>query len=395
MSDSFYDVLGVSPDASTEEMEDAFREKVLETHPDKNDDDDSAEQFKRVKEAKQVLTNPKERQQYDRLGHEAYVKQSGSESLWGIRSSGSSGGTEDRTTRQRSSSTASRQSSSRSSGRSTTGGGSRGNERTRQGKRQGSKQKRGQKRRGGGQKRGKKRRGGSQKRGRKRERERGEQRRGRKRGEQRRRKRQGRQRNREGTHRKQRQQQNRRQRQQGNQRTRQQQNQRTQQRKKQTGSKRERARRQQSGQRRTESPRQAGGQPRQQGSLFAPGLGTVAVSSLGLTAVWVVGRGVLGLLFTFVRAGLSFEVFADTLEFGALAVFSFFLISSFSSALNVEKLTLGHYVVIFGTWMLALPVLRVMPFRIDTFATFVFTYAFIGGASIVVLATIVTIENQS
>lgn len=114
-----------------------------------------------------------------------------------------------------------------------------------------------------------------------------------------------------------------------------------------------------------------------------------------MTAVWVVGRGVLGLLFTFVRAGLSFEVFADTLEFGALAVFSFVLISSFSSALNVEKLTLSHYVVIFGTWMLALPVVRVMPFRIDTFVTFLLTYTFIGGASIVVLATIVTIENQS
>lgn len=385
MPDSFYDVLGVSPDASKEEMEDAFREKVLETHPDKNDDEDSAEQFKRVKEAKQVLTNPKERQQYDRLGHEAYVKQSGSESLWGIRSSPSSSGTADRTTRQRSSSTASRQSSSRSSSRSadqsTTGGGSRGNERTRKRKRQGGKQNRGQKQ------------------------EREEQRRGRKRGEQRRRKREGRQRKQEGRQRKKRQRGEKRQRQrQGNQRTKQQQNQRTKQgkkrrkkrRKKQTRSKRERARRQQrGGQQPNERPQQAGGQPGQRKALFPPGLVTVAVSSLGLTAVWLVGRGVVGLLFTFIRAGLSFEVFADTLEFGALAVFSFVLISAFSSTLDADELRLSHYVVIFGTWMLALPVLRVMPFRIDTFATFVFTYAFIGGASIVALATIETIENQS
>lgn len=114
-----------------------------------------------------------------------------------------------------------------------------------------------------------------------------------------------------------------------------------------------------------------------------------------MTAVWLVGRGVVGLLFTFIRAGLSFEVFADTLEFGALAVFSFVLISAFSSTLDADELRLSHYVVIFGTWMLALPVLRVMPFRIDTFATFVLTYTFIGGASIVVLATIETIENQS
>ncbi|MFP9191977.1 DnaJ domain-containing protein [Natronosalvus vescus] len=72
MGESYYDVLGVDPDASTSEITDAYRERVLETHPDRTDDPDAADRFGRVTTARDVLTDDVERARYDRLGHEAY-----------------------------------------------------------------------------------------------------------------------------------------------------------------------------------------------------------------------------------------------------------------------------------------------------------------------------------
>ncbi|RZH68073.1 DnaJ domain-containing protein [Natrinema altunense] len=73
MGDTYYDVLGVDPDATQDEIESAYRDRVLETHPDHSDDPDAAERFQRVMTAKSVLTDETERARYDRLGHEAYV----------------------------------------------------------------------------------------------------------------------------------------------------------------------------------------------------------------------------------------------------------------------------------------------------------------------------------
>ncbi|MDS0258742.1 DnaJ domain-containing protein [Haloarcula sp. S1CR25-12] len=73
MTESFYDVLGVAEDATTDEIESAYRERLKETHPDVSDDDDAGQETKTLIEARDVLVDEDERARYDRLGHGAYV----------------------------------------------------------------------------------------------------------------------------------------------------------------------------------------------------------------------------------------------------------------------------------------------------------------------------------
>ncbi|AGB32165.1 heat shock protein DnaJ domain protein [Natrinema pellirubrum DSM 15624] len=74
MGETYYEVLEVDPDATADEIESAYRDRVLETHPDHSDAPDAAERFQRVQTARSVLTDGDERARYDRLGHEAYVR---------------------------------------------------------------------------------------------------------------------------------------------------------------------------------------------------------------------------------------------------------------------------------------------------------------------------------
>lgn len=73
MAETYYQRLGVSPDASVEEIERAYRARLKETHPDVSNDPDAAEATRGLIEARRVLTDADERAEYDRLGHETYV----------------------------------------------------------------------------------------------------------------------------------------------------------------------------------------------------------------------------------------------------------------------------------------------------------------------------------
>ncbi|HOS46688.1 MAG TPA: DnaJ domain-containing protein, partial [Paludibacter sp.] len=66
----YYEVLGVSKNATADEIKKAYRQKAIEFHPDKNPDDKAAEEkFKEAAEAYEVLSDNQKRQRYDQFGH--------------------------------------------------------------------------------------------------------------------------------------------------------------------------------------------------------------------------------------------------------------------------------------------------------------------------------------
>jgi DnaJ-class molecular chaperone len=71
MPGDYYEVLGVERGASETEVKRAFRKLARELHPDVNAHDPEAEEkFKAAAEAYEVLSDPEQRQAYDRFGHD-------------------------------------------------------------------------------------------------------------------------------------------------------------------------------------------------------------------------------------------------------------------------------------------------------------------------------------
>lgn len=73
MKEDYYEILGVSKNASATEIKKAYRKKALKYHPDKNPGDSKAEElFKKSAEAYEVLSNPDKKARYDQFGHAAF-----------------------------------------------------------------------------------------------------------------------------------------------------------------------------------------------------------------------------------------------------------------------------------------------------------------------------------
>lgn len=86
MAKDYYRTLGVSKEATEEEIKKAYRRLALKYHPDKNSDANAEEKFKEIGSAYEVLSDKKKRDIYDRYGEE------------GLRPGGLSNGGSSRTT---------------------------------------------------------------------------------------------------------------------------------------------------------------------------------------------------------------------------------------------------------------------------------------------------------
>lgn len=64
----YYQVLGIGHQATPEEVKRAYRKLARQHHPDVNGATDAAAKFREINEAYEVLSDPKKRKNYDRLG---------------------------------------------------------------------------------------------------------------------------------------------------------------------------------------------------------------------------------------------------------------------------------------------------------------------------------------
>lgn len=68
----YYETLGVSKNASEEEIKKAYRSLARKYHPDVNKAEGAEDKFKDINEAYRILSDPEKKTQYDRFGHAAF-----------------------------------------------------------------------------------------------------------------------------------------------------------------------------------------------------------------------------------------------------------------------------------------------------------------------------------
>ena len=73
----YYELLGVSKNASDAEIKSAYRKQALKWHPDRNKSPEATEKFKEINKAFEVLSNPQKKQMYDQYGEDAFKGSTG------------------------------------------------------------------------------------------------------------------------------------------------------------------------------------------------------------------------------------------------------------------------------------------------------------------------------
>ena len=79
----YYEILGVSKNASEAEIKSAYRKLARQHHPDINKSAGAGEKFKELSEAYQILSDPQKKSSYDQFGHDAFSAKGGPASGWG------------------------------------------------------------------------------------------------------------------------------------------------------------------------------------------------------------------------------------------------------------------------------------------------------------------------
>ena len=71
----YYEILGVSKTASSDELKKAYKKRAIKFHPDKNKSKKAEEAFKKISQAYQVLSDPEKRRLFDQYGTEEEVRE--------------------------------------------------------------------------------------------------------------------------------------------------------------------------------------------------------------------------------------------------------------------------------------------------------------------------------